>query len=200
MNWTTYQQPLNFSAGNLTLYAAGVNMTQSRLPAPGRPYHGWPQPKALSVLQFGITDGLSAAWQELTLATGKYSGSQIYMAADGNVTKGPSLTWNSTYAGSSPKGGFNCTKDPGYDTFDLKEVLINLGPDKGFSIDSYQRIHKSTEPSEPAGVWRQAGHQDIPGNGMNMTAIHPFILAGNIDTEDKGVISWSQMVVTNSTL
>jgi hypothetical protein len=199
MNWNTYPEPINLSAGNITFYAAGVNMTQSRLPAPTCPYSGWQQPKALSLLQFGITDVQSAAWQELTLATGIYSGSQVYMAADGNVTKGPSLSWNSTYAGKTPNGGFTCTKDAGFDTFDLKEVLIDLGPDQGFSIDFYQRIHKSTEPSEPAREWRQVGHLDIPVDGMNKTALYPFILVGNMNTEAEGAISWSNIVVANST-
>ncbi len=198
MNWATYQEPINLSAGNITLYAAGVNMTQSRLPAPTCPYSGWQQPDALSLLQFGITDGLSAAWQNLDLAAGKYTGSQVYFA-NGSVTGVGGLSWNSTYAGKTPNGGFSCTKDAGFDTFDLKEVLINLGYDQGFSIDSYQRIHKSTEVTEPAGEWRHVGHLEIPEDGMNKTALYPFVLVGNMNTEAEGAISWANIVVANST-
>jgi uncharacterized repeat protein (TIGR01451 family) len=196
MNWTAYQVPLNLDFGNLTIYAMGVNMTMSRQPAPECPYHGWHKANALSVLQFGITDGQSLAWQELTLALDKYSASQIYTAADENTTYGPASFWNSTYGGTTPNGGFNCTKDPAYDTFDLKLVLTNPGLDQGLIMDSYQRIHKSTEMTEPAGVWRQIGHQEISEAGMNKTAFQPYILVGDMNTEGVSAISWSGVIVT----
>jgi hypothetical protein len=199
MNYLVFQKPLNLTKANATIYAIGVNMTRSRQPRPECPFSGWPKSMALSQLLFGITDGQSAIWQTLSLLSGNYSGSQIYGSADGNITSTPPIKWNSTYGGKSPNGGFSCTDDPGFDTFDLKLDLFALGFDKGIIIDSYQRIYNSTEAGERAGQWRQVGHQDISANDVDLTVIHPFILVGNMNTTAEGTISWSNIVVTNST-
>jgi hypothetical protein len=193
-NYLFFQEPFNLSNGNLTLYAVGVNMTLSRHPAPACPYKGWPKPNALSELLFGVTDGQSSAWQNLSLAKGKYSGSQVYGSADGNSTQGPCVIWNSTYGGLSPNGGFNCTRNPGYDTFDLKLTLMNLGLDEGVSIDSYQRINKSTEQVESTEEWRQIGHQEIPEARINKAVIRPFVVVSNMNTTMGGNISWSKII------
>ena len=194
MNYTFFQQPLNLTKGNATIYALGVNMTQSRQPAPECPFKGWLVPTALSQLLFGVTDGQSSVWQNLSLAKGNYSGLQTYGSADGNSTETPSVTWNSTYWGKNPNGGFSCTRDPGYDIFDLKLTVADFGQNKSLSFDSYQRINKSTEPDELAGEWRQIGHQEIPEAGMNKTNLQPFIIAGNMGTEMGGSVSWTKVI------
>jgi hypothetical protein len=199
-NWTLFQGQMNLTNSNFTMYVVDVNMTQSRKPAPICPYIQWPEATALSILQFGITDGASSIWQDLNLSDGKYSGSQFYGAANGNITKGPIFTWNSTYAGSNPNGGFNCTRNPKFDTFDLKIVQKNLGPNMGMSIDSYQRIHKSTEPNEPSGKWMQIGHFDLMEESINKTALQPFIIVENMKPIDRGEISWSEIVVIDEVI
>jgi len=40
MNYTFFQQPLNLTKENASIYALGVNMTQSRQPAPEFPFKG----------------------------------------------------------------------------------------------------------------------------------------------------------------
>ena len=194
MNYTFFQQPLNLTKGNASIYALGVNMTQSRQPAPEFPFKGWNAPTALSQLLFGVTDGQSSVWQNLSLAKGNYSGSQTYGSADGNSSETPLVTWNSTYGGKNPNGGFNCTKDPGYDIFDLKLTVADLSQNKSLGIDSYQRINKSTEPDELAGEWRQIGHQEIPEAGMNKTTLRPFVIVGNMGTTMGGSVSWAKVI------
>lgn len=198
--------PNTFSldSGMLTVYALDVNMTKSRWPTPGCPYSGWPLADVSTIFQLGLTNSasisgvipLASVWQSLSLDPGFYLGEQSYMGADGNIISGGLLNWNTPYAGSNPNGGFHCTGDPSYDTFDLKMVLHDLGPDAGFRADTYQSVHKSAESGEPAWKWNQIASQDVPETAIDKNALRPFILVGNTNSSaGGGTISWSKVVV-----
>lgn len=196
---------LDSGTGVLTVYALDVNMTKSRWPAPSCPYSGWLEPDVSTIIQLGLTNSASmsgvippaSVWQSLSLDPDFYQGDQSYLDADGNIASGGLLDWNTPYAGSKPNGGFYCTGDPSYDTFDLKVVLHDLGPDAGFRADAYQSVHESTEQGEPAWKWRQIASQVVPETAMDKSALRPFILVGNTDSSTGGgTISWSRVVAT----
>ncbi len=138
----------------------------------------------------------ASVWQSLSLDTGFYQGEQLYLGADENATSGGLLSWSTPYAGSNPNGGFYCTGDSKYDSFDLKLVLHDLGPGAGFRADAYQRVHESTEPDELAWEWNQIASQDVPEMALDKSVLRPFILVGNINSRaGGGTISWSRVVV-----
>ncbi len=194
----------SLDGGMLTVYALGVNMTESRWPVPGCPYSGWPLADVSTIIQMGLTNSasisgvvpLASVWQSLSLEPDFYQGEQSYLGADEDATSGGLLSWSTPYVGSNPNGGFHCTGDPEYDAFDLKLVLHDLGPGVGFRADAYQRVHESTELNEPAWEWNQIASQDVPETAMDKSALRPFIIVGNTNSSaGGGTISWSRVVV-----
>lgn len=188
--------------GSLIVYAKDVNMTQSRYPAPDCPFREWPRAEAFAAIFLGISSNASlssippwsSAWQSLSLLPGFYQGQQAYRDANGNLSGGNLTSWNSTYAGSSPNGGMHCTGDPGYDTFDLKLKVTDLGPEDGLQIDAYQRIHNSTEPLEPALSWQAIGSQQVPEEAIDKKAMTPFVMVAGAGKAEVS-ISWSKVIV-----
>ena len=117
-----------------------------------------------------------------------------------------SLGWNTPYLGAGSNGGYNCTTDAEYDTFDIKVVVHDLGSGNGFRVTAYQRVHKTTDPSANAAMtWFQMygapGYQDVPeAAGIDKTQLRPFALAGNADVPAGGAtISWSKVVAVQGT-
>jgi hypothetical protein len=88
----------------------------------------------------------------------------------------------------------HCTGDPGYDTFDLKLMVTDLGPGEGFQVDAYQRIHNSTEPLEPALSWLAIGSQQVPEGAMDKNSLTPFVMVAGAGTAEAN-ISWSEVIV-----
>ena len=192
----------NLKNGSLIVYALDVNMSQSRYPAPDCPFQGWPDAEGYAAVFFGITSNTSissippwsSAWQSLSLLPDFYQGRSAFVGADGNLSAGNLTNWSSTYAGSSPNGGMHCTGDPGYDTFDLKLMVTDLGPGEGFQVDAYQRIHNSTEPLEPALSWQAIGSQQVPEGAMDKNSLTPFVMVAGAGTAEAN-ISWSEVIV-----
>ncbi len=179
-------------------------MTESCWPVPGCPYTGWPLADVSTVIQMGMTNSAATArlippasvWQSLGLEPGFYQGEQSYLGADENTASGGLLRWSTPYVGSNPSGGFHCTGDTQYNSFDLKLVLHDLGPGAGFRADAYQRVHESTEPDESAWAWNQIASQDVPEIALDKSALRPFILVRNTNSSvGGGTISWSRVVV-----
>jgi hypothetical protein len=192
----------NMQNGSLIVYALGVNMSQSRYPAPDCPYHGWTDAESYAAVFFGLTSNdtissippWSSAWQSLSLLPGFYQGQQAYKDENGNLSVLNLTNWSSTYAESSPNGGMHCTGDPGYDTFDLKLVVTDLGPGEGLMIDAYQRIYASTEPLEPALSWQAIGSEQVPEEAIDKNALTPFVMVAGAGTAE-AKISWSEVAV-----
>lgn len=191
---------------SLTIYALDVNMTESRYPVPGCPYNGWPNPRTSTIVEFGVTssaevnspDPATSVWQSLGLESGAYLAGQGYRCLDEGAVSGGTYMWNTPYAGESPNGGFHCTGDPQYDSFDLKMVLTDLGHGAGFRADSYQRVYESADKSENAYEWRQVCSQEVPEDAMDKTAIRPFILVANANNSaGGGTISWSKIIAAS---
>ena len=188
--------------GSLIVYALNVNMSQSRYPAPDCPFQGWPDAEAYAAILFGVTSNASvtsippwsSAWQSLSLLPDFYQGRPAFVGADGNLSAGNLTNWSSTYAGSSPNGGMHCTGDPGYDTFDLKLMVTDLGPGEGFQVDAYQRIHNSTELLELALSWQAIGSQQVPEGAMDKNSLTPFVMVAGAGTAEAN-ISWSEVIV-----
>ncbi len=196
----------NLYKGNLTIYALDVNMTESRYPLPNCPYEGWPDPETSTIIEFGATnsnevnaaDPNASVWQSLSLEPGVYLAKQAYRGIDGDVVSGGTYSWNTPYGGSSPNGGFHCTGDPEYDSFDLKLVLTDLGPGAGFRTDAYQRVYKSADQSENAYDWREIGSQVVPEEAIDKTDLKPFILVANArNSTGGGTISWSKVIAAD---
>jgi hypothetical protein len=191
----------NLQNGSLIIYALGVNMTQSRYPAPDCPFQGWPDAESYAAVFFGITSNdtlsstppWSSVWQNLSLLPGFYQGRSAYRDANGNLSTGNMNNWSSTYAGISPNGGMHCTGDPGYDTFDLKVMVTDLGPDRGFQFDAYQRIHNSTEPLETALSWQAIGSEQVPEEAIDKNTLTPFVMVAGAGTAE-AKISWSEVI------
>jgi len=192
----------NLKNGSLIVYALDVNMSQSRYPAPDCPFQGWPDAEAYAAILFGVTSNTSissippwsSAWQSLSLLPDFYQGRPAFVGADGNLSAGNLTNWSSTYAGSSPNCGMHCTGDPGYDTFDLKLMVTDLGPGEGFQVDAYQRIHNSTELLEPALSWLAIGSQQVPEGAMDKNSLTPFVMVAGAGTAEAN-ISWSEVIV-----
>lgn len=196
----------NLRNGSLTIYALDINMTECRYPVPGCPYKGWPDPQASAMVELGATSGAEAnspdpsasVWQRLSLEHGAYLAGQGYRGVDQSAVSGAAYRWNTPYAGESPNGGFHCTGDPQYDSFDLKMVLTDLGPGAGFRADSYQRVYESADRSEDAYEWRKIGSQEVPEDLVDKTAVRPFILVANSDNSTGGgAISWSKIIAAD---
>ncbi|MFB3765954.1 MAG: hypothetical protein ACE14P_12010 [Methanotrichaceae archaeon] len=196
----------NLYKGNLTLYALNVNMTESRYPLPDCPYKRWQSPEASAVVEFGATsdteantaDPIDSVWQSLSLEPGAYQAGQAYRSIVEGVVPGGTYSWNTPYEGPSPSGGFHCTGDPQYDSFDLKMVLTDLGPGAGLRADTYQRVYKSSDRSENAYEWREIGSQEVPEDVMDKAAIRPFILVTNArNSTGGGTISWSRIIAAD---
>jgi hypothetical protein len=192
----------NLKNGSLIIYALDVNMSQSRYPPPDCPFHGWPDVEGYAAVYFGITSNSSissvppwsSAWQSLSLLPGFYQARQAYKDADGNTGAGNLANWSSTYAGTKPNGGMHCTGDPGFDTFDLKLMVTDLGPGEGLQVDAYQRIHNSTEPMEPALSWQAIGSQQVPAEAIDKSSLFPLVMVAGAGTAGPS-ISWSEVVV-----
>ncbi len=199
-------ESFNLYRGNITIYALDVNMTQSRYPFPSCPYIDWPTSNISTAIQFGATsenetkfsNPIGSVWQGLSLDPGNYVSEQAYSDSEGGIISGGLLNWNTPYAGIKPNGGFHCTGDPMYDSFDLKMVLTNLGIGAGFRADAYQRVYRSTEPDENAYEWRQIGSQEVPEMAIDKKALKPFILVANTgNSSGGGTISWSRIIAAN---
>jgi hypothetical protein len=88
----------------------------------------------------------------------------------------------------------HCTGDPGFDTFDLKLMVTDLGPGEGLQVDAYQRIHNSTEPMEPALSWQAIGSQQVPAEAIDKSSLFPLVMVAGAGTAGPS-ISWSEVVV-----
>jgi len=192
----------NLQNGSLIIYALGLDMSQSRYPAPDCPYQGWKDAESYAAVFFGVTSNdtissippWSSAWQSLSLLPGHYQGQEAYRDANGNLSVSNLRNWSSTYDGSSPNGGMHCTGEFGYDTFDMKLVVTDLGPGEGFRADAYQRIYMSTEPLEPALSWQAIGSEQVPEEAIDENALTPFVMVAGAGPSQAN-ISWSEVVV-----
>lgn len=199
--------------GDLTLVVYDVDMKESRTLNWACPYvYPLPAPTFKTGLQFGVTNRDSvgplinprtSAWLNMCWAgwheAKYYLGQQWYTDGE-NQYPGPNLGWNTPFQGPNPNGGYHCTGDKEYDTFDMKLVLHDLGEDKGFRVTAYQKVHKTTDPwANTAETWYQMFdspcYQDVPETAVDKTKLSPFALVGNWEFDaGGGTISWGDIV------
>jgi hypothetical protein len=136
-----------------------------------------------------------------------YLGQQWYADAT-NQFQGPSFGWNTPYknAGSQlANGGYHCTGDAEYDTFDFKMIFHDLGPGNGFRVTVFQRVHKTTNPwNNAAMTWFQMfdapKYQNVPEAAVDKTAVNPFVFVGNWEyAAGGGTVTWGGVAAVQGT-
>jgi len=179
-----------------------------------------PAPTFKTGFQLGITNQTalgpcinprSSAWMNQMWAgwnQALYYLSQQWYTDATNQFQGPGFGWNTPYqnAGSQlANGGYHCTGDAEYDTFDFKMIFHDLGPGNGFRVTAFQRVHKTTNPLNNAAMtWFQMfdapQYQDVPEAAVNKSAVNPFVFVGNWEyAAGDGTVTWGGVAAVQGT-
>jgi hypothetical protein len=216
-----YPATFDLTADDLVLYAMNVDMKDSRTLNWSCPYTPpLPAPTFKTGFQLGITNQTalgpcinprSSAWMNQCWAGWNqalyYLGQQWYADVT-NQFQGPSFGWNTPYQNAGPQlanGGYHCTGDAGYDTFDVKMIFHDLGPGNGFRVTVFQRVHKTTNPLNNAAMtWFQMfdapQYQDVPEAAVNKSAVNPFVFVGNWEyAAGGGTVTWGGVAAVQGT-
>lgn len=205
----------NLANGDLTVVLYNVDMRQSRQwnwTCPFTP--PLPSTDFKAGIAFGTTNATTAGPDAappnaayVSLDWAGSAGQALYYTAQqwaagtspATPVSGPAFDFSTPYSGTSSSGGYLCTGDPDYDTFDLKLVYEDAGTST--RVRAYQRVHRSDAPlSEPANSWLamnigSSTYQDIADTDLAPETLHPFIVIANRELALSGAtISWGDVL------